>query len=133
MGAEERGDPLFAKQKVAHGVADIDHDPGSDLQVGAPLKREDARGLPAVVEQAEVGELEVIDWETILVDCAEGEVDFVDADGKGVRSCGVGLRGGVWLRGLRGGEDGVKEQENEPRGSQSHGGTVQGRYGFVMH
>ena len=92
---EIRCDLLVATQTAANGSTGVDDDAGSDLAVGAVLEVEDTCGLLAVIQQAKVGELKVVDGATIFVDGTEGEVHFVDGYWKSVRCCGIGFGDGI--------------------------------------
>jgi hypothetical protein len=61
-----------------HRTAGIDEDAEVDWEILVGFEREDLARLFVVVEEAEVGELQVVDWDAVEVGGVEGETDFVD-------------------------------------------------------
>jgi hypothetical protein len=71
------GDCLVAKEMSEHRSARVDEDAQVDGEILMGFEREDLAWLFVVVEEAEVGELQVVDWDAVEVGGVEGETDFV--------------------------------------------------------
>src|SRR5882757_7906890 len=78
--------PSVALQVSEHGSAGIDENAGADRKALVCLEGEDLARALAVVEQAQVVQGEVVDWQTVPVGGVEDDADLIDCDGEGVRS-----------------------------------------------
>jgi hypothetical protein len=79
MGDVFVGDCLVAKEMSEHRSAGIDEDAEMNWEILVGFEREDLAGLFVIVEEAEVGELQVVDGDAVEVGGMEGETDFVDS------------------------------------------------------
>jgi hypothetical protein len=72
------GDRLVAKEMAEHGSAGVDENAEVDWKILVDLEGEDLAGSFVVIEEAQIGEFEVVDGDAVEVGGVEGEADFVN-------------------------------------------------------